>query len=190
MGDCACDGPCESLKQTGRCGWEQEGEATRDAADHIRAADELLEAADQIHATYATDEDLPHADRCVEAAKAHALLAHVKHLTSSVPESQDATGESMSGCIATVDPLRSASGDVHTGDTADGPDRGTATALGLACEYGCDGPCEDLQHWKHRASYFLEVSNNQMVRAEQLEEELDSTRAEICDLTDELEGRR
>lgn len=26
------------------------------------------------------------------------------------------------------------------------------------CEYGCDGRCEDLEHWKDRAEYWATVA--------------------------------
>lgn len=37
------------------------------------------------------------------------------------------------------------------------PVPGEETELGVDCEYGCDGPCENLAHWKDRASYWHTV---------------------------------
>ena len=55
-------------------------------------------------------------------------------------------------------------------------------ALGLDCEYGCEGPCEDLQHWKDRARYFHEVSEIQMARAEEGERNIKACQGDLSHL--------
>lgn len=50
--------------------------------------------------------------------------------------------------------------------------------LGVDCEYGCSGPCENLDHWKDRASYFHTVSWNQIeARDEAIKRVIDEAEA-------------